>query len=128
MTAIPPSPIGPGRPAAAPAAGGPAAKLRQASHQLEGVFLSYLFRAMRATVPADGLFAPDEGQSLMTSMLDDELAQSAAARMRGGLGDALYHQLSRALPAQGPASATAVTATRTAAAPADAAPTPEAAP
>jgi len=100
VTAIPPagSPLGGTAPAAT---GDPAARLKQTSHQLEGVFLSYLFRAMRATVPADGLFAPDEGESLMTSMLDDQFAQSAAARLHRGLGDALYQQLGRALPASG---------------------------
>jgi flagellar protein FlgJ len=80
------------------------ARLRKASHQLEGVFLSYLFRAMRATVPTDGLFAPSSGETMLTSMLDDELAQSAAARLQHGMGDALYKQLGRALPPGAPAA------------------------
>jgi flagellar protein FlgJ len=76
-------------------------RLRKTSHQLEGVFLSYLFRAMRATVPTDGLFAPSSGETLLTSMLDDELAQTAAERLKHGMGDALYEQLGRDLPPGG---------------------------
>ena len=98
MTAIPPAGAsGPGAGTNAPAQD-PAAKLRKTSHQLEGVFLSYLFRAMRQTVPNDGLFAPSSGETMMTSMLDDEFAQSAAAHLHRGLGDALYKQLSHSLP------------------------------
>jgi len=91
------SPLGPA--GTSPGGGADARqRLRAASHQLEGVFLGYLFRAMRATVPTDGLFAPSSGEAMLTSMLDDELAQSAAARLHGGMGDALYAQLSRTLP------------------------------
>jgi peptidoglycan hydrolase FlgJ len=72
------------------------AKLRKAAHQLEGVFLSHLFKAMRETVPQDGE-AP-EGQAMFTSMLDDELAAKAADQLQRGLGEALYRQLSRQLP------------------------------
>jgi Rod binding domain-containing protein len=72
------------------------AKLRKAAHQLEGVFLSHLFQAMRETVPqvSDG----GQGQEMFTSMLDDELATRAADQLHRGLGEALYRQLSRRLP------------------------------
>jgi Rod binding domain-containing protein len=105
MTRIPPT-VPPVAPAGTSPADGtdPRQRLRTASHQLEGVFLSYLFRAMRATVPTDGLFAPSSGEAMLTSMLDDELAQSAAARLHGGMGDALYAQLGRTLPPGAPAA------------------------
>ncbi|HVO36469.1 MAG TPA: rod-binding protein [Gemmatimonadales bacterium] len=105
MTAIPPGPPPGAAAGASPAAGAdPRQQLRKASHQLEGVFLSYLFRAMRATVPTDGLFAPSSGETLLTSMLDDELAQAAAGRLQHGMGDALYNQLGRDLPPGAPAA------------------------
>jgi Rod binding domain-containing protein len=74
------------------------AKLRKAAHQLEGVFLSHLFQAMRESVPQN----PDggTGQEMFTSMLDDELASRAADQLHRGLGEALYRQLSRRLPAK----------------------------
>ncbi|HYC33284.1 MAG TPA: rod-binding protein [Gemmatimonadales bacterium] len=73
-------------------------RLRQAAHQLEGVFMAQLFQAMRATVPDSG--DAGGGQAMFTSMLDDELAARAADRMHRGLGEALYRQLSRRLPAE----------------------------
>jgi flagellar protein FlgJ len=75
------------------------AKLRTAAHQLEGVFLSQLFKAMRDTVPAGESGPGSEGREMFTSMLDDTLAQRAAGRMSHGLGEALYRQLSRRLDA-----------------------------
>jgi Rod binding domain-containing protein len=73
------------------------AKLREAAHQLEGIFLSQLFQAMRQTVPASD--SPDAaGREMFTSMMDDELAARAADRLHRGLGEALYRQLSRRLP------------------------------
>jgi Rod binding domain-containing protein len=66
------------------------------SRALEGVFLAQLFQALRATVPESGLgTAP--GTDVFTAMLDERLAELAAQRLRGGMGDALYRQLSRRL-------------------------------
>jgi Rod binding domain-containing protein len=73
------------------------AKLRKAAHQLEGVFLSHLFQAMRETVPQSDSDAA-MGQEMFTSILDDELASRAADQLRRGLGEGLYRQLSRHLP------------------------------
>jgi peptidoglycan hydrolase FlgJ len=82
-----------------PVAGGDAkAKLRQATHDLEGVFVNELFKAMRATVPTDGLLSGDSGQDVFTGMMDERLAQTYAERSQRGLGEALYRQLSRRLP------------------------------
>jgi Rod binding domain-containing protein len=83
-----------------PAAPDPRARLRELSHALEGVFLAQMFQAMRATVPAsESGTAP--GQDLFTALLDERLAELAAERLRGGMGDALYRQLSRRLDASG---------------------------
>lgn len=72
------------------------AKLRQAAHQLEGVFLAQLFQAMRATVPADGA---GQAEQQFQAMLDDTLAGQATLRTERGLGEALYRQLARHLDA-----------------------------
>jgi flagellar protein FlgJ len=81
------------------------ARLRQASHDLEGVFLNQLFQAMRATVPHEGIVAQSGGEDLFDSMLDQRLSELSAARSTRGLGEALYRQLSRHLPA-GPSTRT----------------------
>jgi len=79
------------------------ARLRKASQDLESVFINELFKAMRQTVPDDGLLSQDPGQDLFTGMLDERIAQSYAGQGKTGIGDALYHQLSRRLSDAGPA-------------------------
>ena len=73
------------------------ARLRQAAHDLEGVFVGELFKAMRATVPQDGFLGPAPGQELFTAIFDDQLARLYGSRARAGTGEALYHQLARRL-------------------------------
>lgn len=94
---------------AAPAAHGPQdpqndeARLRQATRQLEGVFLEYLFRAMRETVPQDGILESGSGEEIFNSMFDQQIADSAAAKQENGLGEALYRQLAARLRQMKPA-------------------------
>lgn len=84
--------------AGAPAAPDARAELRKAARQLEGVFLSHLFRAMRETVAEGDPAAAQSGRELFTGLLDDALAEQAAAQLERGMGEALYRQLSRRLP------------------------------
>lgn len=76
-------------------------RLRQASEDMEGVFIGYLTRALRATVPNGG--SPDApGADMYGSLLDDHLAQSVANDTRTGIAEALYRQLaSRFITSQG---------------------------
>jgi Rod binding domain-containing protein len=76
----------------------PRPALRRLAHELEGVFMSQLFQAMRASVPESGLVESAPGKELFTSLMDERLAGEAAQRMRNGLGEALYRQLCRRLP------------------------------
>lgn len=90
-----------------PAEGGLAgehARLRKAAHDLEAVFVNELFKAMRETVPHEGILSEDPGQELFTGVLDQRLAEVYGERARGGVGEALYRQLSRRLPDPGPAT------------------------
>jgi len=73
------------------------ADLRQASHELEAVFIRQLFAAMRSSNTNAGLLEPSPGEEMFTSIMDDRLASEAAEHMKRGLGEALYHQLSRRL-------------------------------
>ncbi len=92
------APIRPQGVAITRAAGESQAKLRKAAHDLEGIFVQELFKAMRETVPDDGIIAQTPGQDLFTGLLDQRLAETQAARSQNGLGDALYRQLSQRLP------------------------------
>ncbi len=77
------------------------AELRQASEDMEEVFVGYLTRALRATVPNGGN-ADAPGADMYGSLLDDHLAQSVANDTRTGIAEALYRQLARRLiPSQG---------------------------
>ncbi len=84
---------------ATPADIGPEHKrLQKAAHQLEGVFMAQLLSAMRQTVSQDGIVQTDGGQEMFTSMLDQKIADISARRSAHGVGEQLYHQLSRQLP------------------------------
>jgi flagellar protein FlgJ len=93
-----------GSPPARGAGASDQARLRKAAHDLEAVFVNELFKAMRATVPQGGFLAQDPGQELFTGVLDQRIAEVYGERARGGLGEALYRQLSRRLPDAGPAT------------------------
>ena len=73
------------------------ARLRQASRDLEGVFVEQLFKAMRETVPESTLFSGGAGEEMFTSMMDAHLASEVPASWENGLGKALYRQLRAAL-------------------------------
>jgi len=80
------------------------ARLRKAAYDLEAVFVNELFKAMRETVQHEGILSQDPGQELFTGVLDQRLAELYGERARGGVGEALYRQLSRRLPDPGPAT------------------------
>lgn len=73
-------------------ASGTAARLREACRQFEGVFLTYLVRAMRSTLPNRGA-EPIQGSDVYGSMLEEQLAQAWARDGETGIADALYRQL-----------------------------------
>ncbi|MEP6571518.1 MAG: rod-binding protein [Gemmatimonadota bacterium] len=85
-------------------------RLRTASHRLEGLFVSKLFEAMRATVPHEGLVEDVPGQDTFTAMLDERMAEITANHSRNGVGESLYRQLSRRLDAVQAASQNPTTA------------------
>lgn len=72
-------------------------RLRQSAKDFEGVFLAYVFRAMRQTVPESGNEG-EIGQGMFTAMFDDALARMAANQQTRGLAEGLYRQLARHLP------------------------------
>lgn len=78
------------------------ARLRQSAQDLEGVFMSQLFKAMRETVPeGEGIFESSTAEGVFSSMLDEVMGEVTAQRLEGGLGDALYNQLNRRLSGSG---------------------------
>ncbi|MEO7510183.1 MAG: rod-binding protein [Gemmatimonadaceae bacterium] len=72
-------------------------RLRKVVGQLQGVFVEQLFKAMRETVPDDGITNGGPGEEMFTGMLDQHVASQTPAQWQHGLGDALFRQLRPAL-------------------------------
>jgi flagellar protein FlgJ len=66
------------------------ARLRTATKLLEGTFYQELFKVMRETVPEGGAVSGGFGEDVFSGMMDQHVADSAAADATGGLADALY--------------------------------------
>ena len=67
--------------------------LYQVCQDFESIFISYLLKSMRKTVPKTDFIQDKTSYDIYTSMMDDEIA-SAVARSQGiGLADAIYRQL-----------------------------------
>lgn len=55
------------------------AQLKKAAVELESVFYYFMVKAMRDTVPKDGMFDGGDGEDVMGSMLDQQLSEVMAA-------------------------------------------------
>jgi len=76
--------------------------LKQASSQLEGMFVQQLFKAMRETVPQqEGIVSGGTGEEMFTALMDQHLAAETPKQWGGGISEALYRQLRQGL-ASGP--------------------------
>lgn len=80
-------------------------RLRATAKQLEGVFVQQLFKAMRETVPADGLTDGGAGEEVFTGLMDEKIAATAPDQWEHGIGESLYRQLRAALPHANPGAA-----------------------
>lgn len=69
------------------------ARLREVVGQLQGVFVEQLFKAMRETVPTDGITNGGAGEQMFAGMLDQHLANAVPSQWDHGLGDSLLRQL-----------------------------------
>ena len=87
------NPVGALQRTAPPAARDDVARLRETAKQLEGVFVAQLFKAMRETVPEDGLTHGGAGEEMFTGLLDERFSTQAPLQWRHGIGDALVKQL-----------------------------------
>ncbi len=59
------------------------AGLEDVAREFESFFLSMLTKAMRKTVPSDGLFSGGHAEEMFTDLLDQQMAGSAAAHGKG---------------------------------------------
>lgn len=69
-------------------------KLKKACEDFEAVFISYLLKAMRKTVPKSGLWGMGREEEIFTEMRDEEFAKAMARRGALGVAGMLYRELS----------------------------------
>jgi flagellar protein FlgJ len=72
-------------------------KLVKVSRDFESIFLGYMLKSMRDTVPKDSLIDAGQEQELFQSMHDEELAKSLAQAGGIGLGSLMVQQLKKDL-------------------------------
>jgi flagellar protein FlgJ len=77
----------------------PVEKLRGTAQQLQSVFVEQLFKAMRSTVPDDGVFSGGQGEEMFRGLLDQHMSEIVPTRWTGdhSLGEIMVRQLSQAL-------------------------------
>ena len=76
------------------------AELKKACKGFEAMFLSLMYKQMRATVPENTLFGESNADKIWQDMRDTELMKNVADGGGRGLADMLYRQLSPQVLAQ----------------------------
>ena len=76
------------------------ARLKAVSQDFESLFLSYMMKTMRNSVPKGGLWGQTQGEQIFTEMRDDELAKGLAKAGGIGLAPLLEQQLKQTLQMQ----------------------------
>ena len=69
--------------------------IRDASVQLEGLYLKLLYNDMWKTVPKDNLFGDDNAMEIYRDMYHEELTKKMAQDGGIGLADFIYQQLTQ---------------------------------
>lgn len=69
------------------------AKLKKVSQDFESIFLVYLLREMRKTIPKSGFLDGGVANDIFREILDEKLAGEVAKSGGIGLGELLYEQL-----------------------------------
>jgi len=76
------------------------AKLKKAAQQMEGAFVEQMYKSMRETVPADGMFDGGSGEEMFTGLLDQKVASDTPVKWQHGLSESIYRQMRDAVQQQ----------------------------
>ncbi len=71
-------------------------KMKKACAEFESLFLYYMLKEMRATVPKSGLISGGKSEEMYTSMMDQHLAQEIARERSLGISALFENKLSGA--------------------------------
>jgi peptidoglycan hydrolase FlgJ len=69
-------------------------KLKESCSEMESLFVYYLLKEMRSTVPKEGLFSGGKAEETFSSVLDFELAKEISSKRGLGISTMLFDQLS----------------------------------
>lgn len=67
--------------------------LRESTREFEALYVNEMFKAMRKTIPEDGIFKKDMTTKMFQEMMDMEMARETAKGEGIGLGLAMYEQM-----------------------------------
>jgi peptidoglycan hydrolase FlgJ len=67
--------------------------LRESCREFEAIFIQQMYKAMRKTVPDDGLFQKDNATEIYQDMLDTQMARETAKGKGTGIGEKMYVQM-----------------------------------
>lgn len=71
------------------------AQLKKACADFESIFIHYILKSARKSLPQDGLFGNTQEQKVYKSIADQAMSESIARGRGMGLGKLLYDQFSR---------------------------------
>lgn len=71
--------------------------LKNACRDFESLFVNYMLKQMRQTVPQDGLFGAGQAAKMYTSMMDSEVAKEISRQRGLGLAPMMYQQMMAAI-------------------------------
>jgi flagellar protein FlgJ len=72
-------------------------ELRKACAEFESLFMNYLLKEMRSTVPESGLVSGGTAESIYTSMMDAQMAREIAFSRGIGMADLFERQMQASL-------------------------------
>jgi len=74
------------------------ASLRRSCQDFEAIFIQYMFKSMRQSIPDGGLFEKDTAHEIYLDMLDAEVAKEISRQQSPGLAEQMYRQMEKLLP------------------------------
>ena len=71
------------------------AELKKACQDFESLFINFMFKSMRKTVPEGGLIKKGRGEKIYRDMMDMEISSQLSKGSGIGLSESLYRQLKK---------------------------------
>lgn len=68
-------------------------QLKEACSELESLFIFYLLKEMRATIPKTGLISGGRAEEIYTSMMDSQMSKEMASQRGIGLSSLILDRL-----------------------------------